>query len=75
MLTIENFEKYIIQSNNVNDNCIQRHMLGNELHDNFVGIEEWITFLVKEQRESLQVWLNFLNSSICFTCAIYNNLL
>lgn len=62
MLVIENFEKYIIQSNNVSDSCIKRHMLENELHNNFVNIQDWIIFLQKEQRDSLQTWLNFLNN-------------
>lgn len=63
MLTIENFEKYIIQPNNVSDSCIQRHMLENELHNNFTSTEDWIIFLQKEQRDSLQIWLNFLNTT------------
>lgn len=62
MLAIENFEKYIIQPNNVSASCIQKHMLENGLHNNFVSIEDWIIFLQKEQRDSLQIWLNFLNN-------------
>jgi len=63
MLTMENFEKYIIKPYNISDNCIQKHMQEIKLHNNFVSLEEWIIFLQKEQRESLQIWLNFLNTS------------
>lgn len=38
-------------------------MLGNEINNNFVSIEDWITFVQREQRESLQLWLNFLNTT------------
>lgn len=62
MLAIDNFEKYIIQPNNISDSCIKRHLLENEIHNNFVSIEDWIIFLQQEQRDSLQIWLDFLNN-------------
>lgn len=62
MLAIENFEKYIIQPSNISDSCIKRHLLENEIHNNFVSLEDWIIFLQQEQRDSLQIWLDFLNN-------------
>lgn len=62
MFKMENFEKYIIQPHNVCENSIKRHLLENELLNDFVNIEEWILFLQKEQRESLQIWIDFLNN-------------
>ena len=63
MPTIEDFEKYIIQPNNITDSCITRHLTQNELCNDMINIEEWIAFLQKEQRDSLKIWLDFLNTT------------
>ena len=61
---VENYEDYIIKPNNISKSSLKNHIdIQNVFNNNLSTLDDWIKFLQKEQRETLKIWLDFLNSS------------
>lgn len=61
---VENYEDYIIKFNNISKSSLKNHIdIQKSFNNSLSTLDDWIKFLQKEQRETLKIWLDFLNSS------------